>query len=540
MPRLSTSRRDFLHALLGAAPALAFAQACERTSQRPVVAGAVVGASAEFGHRAREAHQLQPSEWSQTAVAIVGGGVGGLSAGWRLKRAGFNDFSVFELEPEAGGTARGGHSPVARHPWGAHYINVPMPENRAVIALLDEMGVMEREGGAHVVAEQFLCREPEERLYYRGRWYEGLYLRAGASDADLAERARFDALIDGWVQFRDASGRRAFAIPMAKGSTDPRVTALDKLSMAQWLAEQGLRSPRLRWLVDYACRDDYGATAETTSAWAGLFYFAARKAAPGAESQDVVTWPEGNGRLAEHLHRCIKEHTQTGRAVVSVRSGDKGHEVVTLDRDGQAHGVRAKKVIFAAPQLLAPYLLRDRDAAESKQFDYGVWMVANLTLRDRPRGRGFPLAWDNVLYDSPSLGYVVATHQRGVERGPTVLTYYYPFTDARTLDARRKLYALDHAACAELALADLSRAHPDLLSLTERVEVMRWGHAMVRPSPGFVFGGARTAATEAWRGVEFAHSDGSGVALFEEAFFRGNLAAERTLAALGRPVESVL
>jgi hypothetical protein len=32
-------------------------------------------------------------------------------------------------------------------------------------------------------------------------------------------------------------------------------------------------------------------------------------------------------------------------------------------------------------------------------------MVANLTLKDRPKRspRDFPLAWDNVFYESPSL-----------------------------------------------------------------------------------------------------------------------------------------
>ena len=39
-------------------------------------------------------------------------------------------------------------------------------------------------------------------------------------------------------------------------------------------------------------------------------------------------------------------------------------------------------------------------------FEYGSWMVANLHLRARPRSTGFPFAWDNVIMDSPSLGYV--------------------------------------------------------------------------------------------------------------------------------------
>ena len=38
--------------------------------------------------------------------------------------------------------------------------------------------------------------------------------------------------------------------------------------MADWLGERGLTSERLRWFVEYACRDDYGSRLEQTSAWA--------------------------------------------------------------------------------------------------------------------------------------------------------------------------------------------------------------------------------------------------------------------------------
>ena len=167
-------------------------------------------------------------------------------------------------------------------------------------------------------------------------------------------------------------------------------------------------------------------------------------------------------------------------------------------------------------------------------------MVANLFLRDRPTGRGFPLAWDNVLYDSPSLGYVVATHQRGLDHGPTIFTYYYPLCDANANAARSRLLALDWESCAEIVLTDLSRAHPDLRPLVERLDVMRWGHAMIRPRPGFVWGGARTAAARPYRGIYFAHSDLSGLALFEEAFYQGTRAAEAVLAERGLDVPTIL
>ena len=525
---MELNRRDLLAAFLG----VPFANACRRDEVVTLPPGGIVGASHASGHRLREPMQLQPRAWQARDVVIVGGGVAGLSAAWRLAHAGVTNFSLLELEPELGGTSRSGRSSVSAFPWGAHYVPVPSAENRALVRLLGEMGVMS--GG--VVGEEFLCGDPEERTFFRGRWYEGLYLYAGASPEDLRQLRAFETEIDRWVAWKDGRGRRAFTIPMAYGSDDAEVTALDRTSMAAWMDGRGFNSPRLRWFVDYACRDDYGSTSEDVSAWAGLFYFASRVDRPGDESRSFITWPEGNGRLVSHLAQSARGQVSTGTLVADLRPGPEGVEVIAL-RGGEPIGFRAQRVIFAGPQFVAGHVIapwREKRPDHLAAFSYGSWMVANLTLRDRPAERGFPAAWDNVLYESPSLGYVVATHQGGSDRGPTVFTYYYPLTDSPVV-ARQRLLSAGREEWAEVALSDLSRAHPEIRSLTQRLDVMRWGHAMVRPVPGFVWSASRRAAAEPFRGIHFAHSDLSGVALFEEAFYRGVRVAEDVMTAMGRP-----
>jgi hypothetical protein len=90
-------------------------------------------------------------------------------------------------------------------------------------------------------------------------------------------------------------------------------------------------------------------------------------------------------------------------------------------------------------------------------------------------------------------------------------------------------------------MADLEVAHPGLAEQAVRLEVMRWGHAMVRPVPGLLWGPARFAAQESLGGtLHFAHSDLGGMALFEEANWFGVRAAERALAGLGRVAPSWL
>jgi hypothetical protein len=58
---------------------------------------------------------------------------------------------------------------------------------------------------------------------------------------------------------------------------------------------------------------------------------------------------------------------------------------------------------------------------------------------------------------------------------------------------------------------------------------MRWGHAMIRPRPGFIWSGARIQAQLPFRGIHFAHTDLSGIALFEEALDHGVRAAQEVL-----------
>jgi glycine/D-amino acid oxidase-like deaminating enzyme len=444
-------------------------------------------------------------------VVIVGAGIAGLAAAWRLADAGIRDVVLLELEPVVGGTSRSG----ASCPWGAHYVIAPSPANHVLARLLGEMGVLDQNGQ---VAEQFIVRDPEERLFYRGRWYEGLYLHAGASHEDLRQLRAFETEIARWASWRDAKGRRAFEIPMSLGSDDPEVTALDALSMAEWMNARGFTSPRLRWFVDYACRDDYGLHTEHTSAWAAIFYFASR------DNRPVVTWPEGNGRIVAHLARSAP--ARTGWLATHITPEGEVHAV----RGNETRGIRARRVIFAGPQFIARRIIPSRPT--SSEFTYGSWLVANITLRDRPTSLGFAPAWDNVLYDSPSLGYVTATHQQGIEHGPTVLTYYYALCGDDPRAERQRLLSAGRDQWAEVALADLSRAHPDIRTLATRIDIMRWGHAMIRPTPGFVWSNARRDAAHPHGTIHFANTDLSALALCEEALHHGVRAAEEVIGEL--------
>jgi hypothetical protein len=182
------------------------------------------------------------------------------------------------------------------------------------------------------------------------------------------------------------------------------------------------------------------------------------------------------------------------------------------------------------------------DSSFLKEFQYSPWMVANLSLSSLPQeNAGMPLAWDNVIFDSPSLGYVVATHQSLATHLPkTVLTYYHAMVGEPPVEERTRLLGTSWVEWVDFILRDLSRPHPEIRKLITRLDIFRWGHAMVQPRVGFIWGDARKRAALPRGNIHFAHSDLSGFSIFEEAQYRGVLAAEWILVKLGVPFSSSL
>ncbi len=111
-----------------------------------------------------------PPRIEKFPIVIVGGGMAGLSAAWRLHKRGFRDFVLLEMEPQPGGNSRWGENEITAYPWAAHY--VPVPDARATLVreLFEELGVL-KDG---MWDERRLCFAPQERLFLHGRWQEGI------------------------------------------------------------------------------------------------------------------------------------------------------------------------------------------------------------------------------------------------------------------------------------------------------------------------------------------------------------------------------
>jgi hypothetical protein len=140
-----------------------------------------------------------------------------------------------------------------------------------------------------------------------------------------------------------------------------------------------------------------------------------------------------------------------------------------------------------------------------------------------------------VIYDSPALGYVDATHQSFRSHNErSVWTFYWALAAGPAVDNRRRLLDNNWDYWREQILNDLSRAHPAIRDCVSRIDIMRLGHAMVRPTPGFVSSDMRRQLARPSGRLVYANSDLSGFSIFEEAQYRGVRAADHILSRLGR------
>jgi hypothetical protein len=527
------SRRKFL-SITGAAGAVAFwSSSCSGTRDFPIT---MKGGNAALGHRLRSMDFPPPTQSLKCDVAVIGGGIAGLSAARYLANHGV-DFRIFELEDVTGGNARGDKNHISAFPWGAHYLPLPNNEDSELVAFLrEEQVITGMKDGLPIFNEYYLCHDPKERLYINHLWQDGLIPHEGVPKQDRDQIQQFLERMNEFRLMTGRDGKQAFTIPVDKCSADPEITALDMETAANFLHRLGYNSPYLRWYVNYCCADDFGTSVDDTSAWAMIHYFASRKGqAQNASPDAVLTWPEGNYWLAQRLRAKAESRISTGNVIYQVAVKDGVVECLAFDAAANLSKIIiANKVILATPQFINARLLTTQTREiDYSSFRYSPWMVANLltdhSLNER---RGEPLSWDNVIYGSDALGYVNAMHQQlHAHPNQKIITYYKPLLGSDPMKVRTAARDKSSGDWKHEIIKDLSMPHPGIENVIQEMSIWLWGHGMVRPEPGFVFSNNRKNALKPIDNkIFFAHSDLSGLSIFEEAFYRGHMAAKSVLA----------
>lgn len=536
-PRLT--RRGFLRFGSCAIGGLALPGALGFFGGRPIsISGGILGGNAGAGHLLRGAPLPPASDFEEIETLIVGGGIAGLSAAWWLGRNKYDRYILLEVEKEVGGNSQSGRNSISGYPWGAHYVPLPGPSAGFVRMLFEDLAVIEGydPSGNPRYNEFYLCADPHERLFFQGQWRSGLIPNYGLRKGDLEQFDAFFALMEQYKKLKGRDGRPAFVIPLDSSSGDPELTALDRVSFKEFLDMKGWNSKYLHWYANYCCRDDYGAALDKVSAWAGIHYFASRTGVgANADAQTVLTWPEGNGWIVNQLKSRHLSHIRGNSLVYSIEERDGRIHTHVMDVENKIRrGYISRHLVFAGPRFAAAKVIRElveHPPDYMASMNYTPWMVANVSLNSLPKGEGSPLSWDNVSFYSDSLGYIVATHQElNSFPAATVITYYLPLSGPDPRAARDQASKKTRAQWVEMVVADLKQMHPGIEDQIENIDVWIWGHGMICPSPGFIWGGKREKLQASIGNIHFAHSDMSGISIFEEAQYRGVQAARKILA----------
>lgn len=498
-----------------------------------------LGAPLDRGHLLRGNFDFAadyPLERIHIPTVIVGGGISGLSTGYHLNKNGYSDFMLFELGEQTGGNSGFGQNEYSKYPLGAHYLSLANPDNRSLIDFLKEQRlIVKEENGLQFYNEDFLCHAPDERLLFKGMFHEGLVPEYGVSEETHAEIARFFSEMKKLKSAKSPDGADLFNIPISLAAITPELEELDRITFKEYLTKEKYESEELLWFLDYCCRDDFGAGSDRISAWAGIHYFAGRKATPGnTDPTTVLTWSEGNGYLANKLEEPIQQQVKKNILVYSVEELEDQVVIQALDLNSKKRmEIKAESCIVSAPSYVTKHILKSSywPSGYFEGIKHNPWLIGIVVLNQIPEGNGTPLSWDNVKFGTKGLGYVSDRHQEFAQtRDKHVISVYLALDQEDEQTERRKLFQLTDEDMCQLVVSELVSMHPTIEEQIESISFQRWGHGMVTPYPGALakyqeFSKLKKLAKR----VHLAHTDYSSYSVFEEGFDLGRLAANKIL-----------
>ena len=262
----------------------------------------------------------RPSDAVSPRVVVVGAGLAGLTAAYRLHQAGVN-VQVFEAQDRVGGrcwSSRGWQQgQVGEH--GGEFINT---RHVHMLGLADELGLQ--------VDDVYAAAESGTSSI---SWVDGRSVRRGALLDPINEASRLLA-----AQVRRNGSYFA-------GEAGPAAVAFDEMTVAEWVTEstgESIDSPMGR-LFSAINASEYGLDADELSASNLIDYFVTR--APGADERYTIQG--GNDLVPQGLVDALpRGAVQLETALQAVRLTSSGGYELTFSDDGQ---VEADYLVLSLP-----------------------------------------------------------------------------------------------------------------------------------------------------------------------------------------------
>lgn len=465
-------------------------------------------------------------------LIVVGGGIAGLTVAYKLR-----DRNVLLLEAAAdtGGVSKSENWQGIEYAIGAAYIIDPDPDS-------DD----ERELAGFKLLEELALRKRGEDLTKFGDLQRRLsgddnhcvFSNRRVIPETLVYTARNRAFFEHVLDSDD--------YPSVPASDPALVEALDRISFARFLRDGALQrkiygrsvgaiSPFGWEAIEYYCWGAFGTTAEETSAYHGLNFFA-------AEYGDILVFPGGNAfiakRLAERIGQAGAERVKTGAWTLRVERDGDAFGVVTWENE-KLHRYRARSVVFSAPLFLASKIIPWLPEPQRKALgtlDYRSYVVANVLLR-RPANKIFSHRAFRNGYELTRIhgidvskvpageisnrkvysDAILADFASGRHPTHAVLTVYRPYPYET---GRGSLPDISYEQMeSEIRREVLAGFTPHGLRAAdiEGVRLTRWGHPMIVTRPGQLADGTMRTAAQPQPGLYFAHTDVQGAPAYENA-----------------------
>lgn len=480
------------------------------------------------GYIAAQGGLPEPAE--KVALAIIGGGLSGLSSAWLLRK---HRPVLLERAERFGGNSRAESWSGVDYSIGAAYLLKP-DAGSPLDAFFRELELLE------------LCRSHDghETVVWNGQRYPGFWDGATAP----AAKAQFGRLRRHFLDVvEEKNGWFYPEIPVTDPAQRGRLDALDRVTFLAHLEKiaGGRLHPHIETAIEHYCWSSFGASAREIGAASGLNFYT-------AEIDPVLVCPGGNAAIADRLLRRVadhvpREHLRAGAVVVDVRARGDGVQVSYEDAQGRFRSLLARAAIVCCPKFAAAKMLHeieDARLAAIRRLRYNAYLVANVLLR-KPVKEDF---YGLFLLGDASVGADIAAAAAKQRATDAVLaTYARPNAERTALTLYR---AIPHAGGRGLVFADGSyaayraafedQAAREILPLVGRsaadiadIRVARWGHPLPVAAAGLIADRVPEALRAPFRQrVFFVEQDNWALPAFETAVTEAILLAPQVDKAL--------
>ena len=441
-------------------------------------------------HQVRDGHSFAKPDASRTAeVAIIGGGMAGLSAAYFLRE---KDWLLLEKEDHFGGNA---------------YEEEYQGQFFSTAAAYDFRGSFSDQLAKEIGVDMPLVDMPDptidNRTYVPDTWRSG-----------LAHLPYKNDVVASFKKFRDDMMKIDVRAQMRQLDSKPfsDITSAYAPEVAKWWDAYG--------------PSNWGAVTGDTTAFIGVFD--AQYLIKGEDNTRCIL-PGGLGCISYKLVEVLKpkyaDRMLAGATVVSVAQ-DSDAVRVTYTQGDKLTTVSAKLVLMCTPKFITSRLVAGLPTEQKqamRRMRYAPFPMINMIFDKPVYRRGY----DNWCPGNSFTDFIVADwtirNDPGYQPKYNILTFYTPLRES---ERAMLLQEEDCKALAAKVLKDFQKALPEFNVDPIEIRLYRRGHPMMMAVPG-QYTKNRVIASKPMERIFFANSDSGGPeSLSTEAVRISHAAAE--------------